>query len=152
MFDQILDNFRKATESTIQLQQEMTRQWFQQWASMPGLPNPGNMFGTTAAAAPVASAPVASAPKQASEVVTELLNKHLKTLDAQYQAGIRTIEDAFRVLEAKDLEQFRKLTEELWRQSFNSLKTVIESQLRDFQTATAKGIEAASKGMPSTKS
>jgi hypothetical protein len=147
VFDQILDNFRKATESTIQLQQEMTRQWFQQWASIPGLPNPGNMFGTTAAAAPVASAP-----KQASEVVTELLNKHLETLDAQYQAGVRTIEDAFRVLQAKDLEQFRKLTEELWRQSFNSLKTVVESQLRDFQAATAKGIEAVSKGMPSTKS
>jgi len=147
VFDQILDNFRKATESTIQLQQEMTRQWFQQWASIPGLPNPGNKFGTTAAAAPIASAP-----KQASEVVTELLNKHLKTLDAQYQAGIRTIEDAFRVLEAKDLEQFRKLTEELWRQSFNSLKSVIESQLRDFQSATEKGIEAVSKGMPSTKS
>ena len=46
-------NFRKATESTIQLQQEMTRQWFQQWASIPGLPNPENMYGTTAAAAPV---------------------------------------------------------------------------------------------------
>lgn len=147
MFDQILDNFRKATESTIKLQQEMTQQWFQQWASIPGLPNPGNMFGTTAAAAPVANAP-----KQASEAVTELLNKHLKTLDAQYRAGIRTIEDAFRVLEAKDLAQFRKLTEELWRQSFNSLKTVIESQLRDFQAATEKGIEAVSKGMPSTKS
>jgi hypothetical protein len=147
VFDQILDNFRKATESTIKLQQEMTQQWFQQWASIPGLPNPGNMFGTTAAAAPVANAP-----KQASEAVTELLNKHLKTLDAQYRAGIRTIEDAFRVLEAKDLAQFRKLTEELWRQSFNSLKTVIESQLRDFQSATEKGIEAVSKGMPSTKS
>ena len=92
MFDQILDNFRKATESTIKLQQEMTQQWFQQWASIPGLPNPGNMFGTTAAAAPVANAP-----KQASEAVTELLNKHLKTLDARSRAGIRTIEDAFRV-------------------------------------------------------
>ncbi|MBV8268500.1 MAG: hypothetical protein JO252_19395 [Planctomycetaceae bacterium] len=147
MFDQILDNFRKATESTIQLQQELTRQWFQQWASIPGLPTPGIKFGTTGAAAPVASAT-----KQISGAVTELLDKHLKTLDAQYRAGIRTIEDAFRVMEAKDLEQFRKLTEELWRQSFNSLKAVIESQLRDFQAATEKGIEAVSKGMPSIKS
>ena len=141
MFDQILDNYRKAAESTIQFQQEMLRNWTQQWPQVSGVPKPG------AAATEQAQA----AGKKWSETITDLLNKHREALDSQYRAGIRTIEDAFRVGEAKDPAQFLKLTEELWRNSFDCLKTVTEAQMRDFQAAAEKGIEAMFKGMSGIK-
>ena len=81
---------------------------------------------------------LSAAQKKWGETVTEMLNKHRETLDAQYKAGIRTIEDAFKVGEAKDPQQFRRLTEELWKQSFECLKTVAESQMRDVQAAMQK--------------
>ena len=45
---------------------------------------------------------LSAAQKKWAETVTEMLNKHRETLDAQYKAGIRTIEEAFKVGEAKD--------------------------------------------------
>ena len=86
-----------------------------------------------------------AAQKKWAETVTEMLNKHREILDAQYKAGIKTIEDAFKVGEAKDPQQFRRLTEELWKQSFECLKTVAESQMRDVQSAMQKWYETASK-------
>ena len=104
------------------------------------------------------SIPTASWPEQAhiaqkklSETITDLLNKHRETLDTQYRAGIRAIEDAFRVGEAKDPEQFRKLTEELWRQSYECLKNLVESQMRDIQTLMQKSFELASQGAATVK-
>ena len=41
MFDMILDNYRKATESTMKLQQDMLRNWAMQWPQMYG----AQMFG-----------------------------------------------------------------------------------------------------------
>jgi len=141
MFDQVVDQFRKATDSTIQFQQEMFRQWTQQWGQLPGVPTPGSLL------AHGVTDQISTFQKKWAETITDLLNKHRETLDAQYRAGIRTIEDAFRVAEAKDPAQFRKLTEELWRQSFECLKTSVESQMRDFQAAAEKVIEATSKSV-----
>src|SRR5512147_1657459 len=136
MFEQILDTYRKAAESTLKLQQEMLRSWTQQEPQTFALPTSGT----------VGAEEVHTAQKKWAETITDMLNKHRETLDAQYRAGIRTIEDAFRVAEAKDPEQFRKLTEELLRQTFDSMKTVIESQMLDLQTVTQKGLEDVTKG------
>ena len=154
MFDQILDNYRKAAESTIQFQQEMLRNWTQQWPQMFGVPTPGPASTEQAQAARKGAASTEQAQatqKKWSETITDMLNKHRETLDSQYRAGIRTIEDAFRVGEAKDPEQLRKLTEELWRQSFDCLKTAVESQMREFQAAMEKWAEVASKGASPVK-
>src|SRR5512135_444148 len=140
MFDQILDNLRKATDSTIQVQQEMFQEWFQQWTQVPGTPTPGTMITSSWADQ------IHAFQRKWSETITEMLNKHRETLDSQYRAGIRTIEEVFRVGEAKDFAQFGKRTEELWRQSIDCLKTVMEAQVRDFQAASEKAFEAVSKG------
>jgi len=141
MFDQILQNYRTATETTMQFQQMLLRSWTQQWP-------PG--FGV--------SIPMTNWPDQArnvqkklTETTTDLLNKHRETLDAQYRAGIRAIENAFRVGEAKDPEQFRKLTEELWRQSYECLKNLAESQMRDIQALMQKSFDLASQGAAAVK-
>ncbi|HEX8202090.1 MAG TPA: hypothetical protein VF590_16565 [Isosphaeraceae bacterium] len=146
MFDQILESYRQATESTMQLQQMMLRNWTQQWPQQwPGamgmIPTPATAWAETAQAAQ----------KNWSETVTDMLTKHRETLDAQYRAGIRTIEDAFRLGAAKDPEQFRRLTEELWRQSFECLKTVVEAQMRDVQAAMQKWFEVAAQGAAAAK-
>jgi hypothetical protein len=141
MYDQVLDNFRKATESTMHLQQEMFKNWTQQWFQMPGM---------TANPAVGMADQVRGLQKQCTNAASDMLNKHRETLDTQYRAGIRTIDDAFRLGDAKDPDQFRRLAEELWKQSFDCLKTIVESQMRDFQGAAEKWFEVASKGVAST--
>ncbi len=149
MFDMILENYRKAAESTMKVQQEMLRNWTMQWPQMFGAQAFGlPLTGATAGSAMPGSAwleQMSAAQKKWAETVTDMLNKHREALDAQYRAGIRTIEDAFKVGEAKDPQQFRRLTEELWRHSFECLKTVTESQMRDVQAAMQKWYEVASK-------
>ena len=145
MFDQVVDTFRKTIDSSMQIQQEMFRQFVQQWSQVPGVPTPGSMIANTWADQ------IHTIQRKWAQTITDLLNRHREVLDTQYRAGIRTIEDAFRVGEAKNPEQFRKLTEELWRQIFESMKTVIETQTRDLQAVTQQGFEAMTKGITASK-
>ncbi len=150
MFDMILENYRKATESTMKLQQDVLRNWTMQWPQMFGGSTYGFPFmGGSAVGSAMPGAALleqwSEARKKWADTVTEMLNKHRESLDAQYKAGICTIEEAFKVGDAKDPQQFRKLTEELWKQSFECLKTVAEAQTRDVQSAMEKWYEAASK-------
>lgn len=139
MYDQVLDNFRKAAESTMQLQQEMFRNWTQQWAQMP---IPG---ASTLNPAAGWADQVRTFQSQWTTALSDMMAKHRETLDTQYRAGIRTIEEAFRLGEAKDPEHYRRLVEELWRQSLDCLKTIVESQMRDFQASAEKLFETVSK-------
>lgn len=134
MFDQVFDNFRKATETTLQAQQDLFRQWMSQWPMFP-------MDPTTPGSNGIISEQARSFQKHWTECVTALMTKHCEALDTQYRAGIREIEDALRTTEAKSPEEFRRLTEELWRKSFEVLKQTIENQIRDFQVAVEKWSE-----------
>jgi len=136
MFDQILETYRRATESSMLFQQMMLRTWSEQWPQALGV------------APPKASVPEQfySVQKKLGETITEMLNKHRETLDAEYRAGIAAIEGAFRVAEAKDPQQFRKLTEELWRHNHECLKSLAESQMRDIQAVMQKWFDLASQG------
>ena len=144
MYDQVLDNFRKAAESTMQLQQELVKSWTQQWMQAPAMPVVPSMMSGNAAASWAEQ--VRTFQKQWANAVSDMLTKHRETLDTQYRAGIRTIEDAFRLGDAKDPEQFSRLTTELWRQGFDCFRTIIEAQIRDFQGAAEKWFEVFSKG------
>ena len=160
MFDMILENYRKATESTMKLQQDVLRNWTTQWTQM--LPQ---MFGAQTFGLPSKGGPasgstmpgatwleqLSDAQKKWGETVTDMLNKHRESLDAQYKAGIRTIEEAFKLGEAKDPQQFRRLTEELWKHSFECLKSVAEAQTRNVQAAMEKFYEVASKSASGMK-
>ncbi len=134
MFDQVFDSFRKASETTLQAQQDLFHQWMSQWPMFP-------LDSTPPASKGVVSEQARSFHKQWTDTATALMIKHCEALDAQYRAGIHTIEDALRTAEAKSPEEFRKLTEELWRKSFDVLKQTIENQIRDFQIAVEKWSE-----------
>jgi hypothetical protein len=143
MFDQIMDTYRKAAESTMQFQQTMMRSWTQPWPQMPGLglPNPGAAWIEQ----------IHAAQRKWGESVVGMLDKHRETLDAQYRAGIRIIDDAFRTGGAKDPEQFRRLNEELWRHSFEVLRSVTEDQMRECQSVMKTWLELVSQGANGVK-
>jgi hypothetical protein len=156
MFDMILDNYRKATESAMKMQQDMLRNMTMQMPQMFGsqafgLPFMGGSASGSAMPGAAWLEQLGDAQKKWGETVAEMLNKHRESLDAQYKAGIRTIEEAFKVGEAKDPQQLRRLTEELWKHSFECLKSMAESQTREVQGAMQKWYEVASKGAAGLK-
>jgi hypothetical protein len=123
MFDHLVDGFRKASESSLQMQQEMFRHWSRIMLS----------------AAPMGSGGAAdwSNPtyrKQWLELGFETLNKHREALDSTYRSGIQLIEQTFQLAEAKSVDDQRKLVEDLWRKLFDLQKAQAEHQFRDFQT------------------
>jgi hypothetical protein len=132
MFEQVLENFRKATESTVQVQQEMFRKWTSLWPGVP--PSP-----------PAWSEQVQKFQKKWSETVAELLKKQRESLEAQFSAGLKNIEETFHLTEVKDPEEFRAKMLELWRKSFDYIRLTSEAQLRDFQAAVEKWTELVTK-------
>ena len=76
MLDQVLDNFRKASESSIQMQQDMYKKWMSQWPTTP--PASGGALAEQ----------MQTFQKRWLEQVTELMTKHREKLDSQYKAGI----------------------------------------------------------------
>jgi hypothetical protein len=137
MLEQVQDTFRKATESTLQFQKEM----FRCWTQVPSIPTVDTGWTDQ----------IQAFQKTLAQTITDSLNKHRETFDAQYRAGVSTLQNAFRVGEAKDPEQFRKLIEELWRQGVTCLKTVTEAQIREYQAVVAKGFEVATQGLAAPK-
>jgi hypothetical protein len=131
MFDQAIKNLRKASEGTIQFQQDLFKKWVSLWTPAP---------------APAEAYSPAAIQKKWVEVVGELIKKHRETLEAQFSAGLKNIEEAFRLAEATDAEELRAKTIELWQKTFEGQRQVYEAQLRDFQAAVAKWSELATKG------
>src|SRR5262249_32460730 len=128
MFDQVYENLRKATESSIQMQQEMFKKWVGLWPGMPAFPGAnGEQLGKFQ--------------KKWMEVAGELVKRQRETLEAQFSAGLRNIEAAFHLAEAKDPEELRAKTIELWQKAFECMQQAQEAQFRDFQAAAAKWTE-----------
>jgi hypothetical protein len=130
MVDQLFDNFRKASESSLQMQQELFKQWTQQWTSVVPQAGASSDGGRTVQ-------------KRWVALGVELLNKHRESLDATYKSGIQLIEQSFGASEAKSPDDYRRLTEELWAKLFETYKSQSEAQFNAFQDWTAKSAEAA---------
>jgi hypothetical protein len=121
MFDQLIDGVRKASESSLQMQQEMFKHWTR-------------LFSGPATEATAQVDWGRTSQKRWAELAVEILNRHRETLDATYKSGIQIIEQTFHVTEAKSADDYRRMVEDLWRKLFDLQKTQSESQFRDFQT------------------
>jgi NAD(P)-dependent dehydrogenase (short-subunit alcohol dehydrogenase family) len=139
MYESMMDSFRKAAESTLQVQQDMFRTWAEYLN-----PAAARHDQPASAAAEVADQ-VAAARKRWQETITGMLDQHRASLDQQYREGIKAIDQAFKAADARDPEQLRKLVEELWRHGFDSLGTLVNAQTKDFQKAMEKWSDAAGK-------
>jgi hypothetical protein len=123
MFDQLIDGVRKASESSLQMQQEMFKHWTRLFSG-PGGADAG-VRGVDWGR---------GSQKRWLELGVEMLNRHREAVDAIYKSGIQIIEQTFQVSEAKSAEEYRRMVEDLWRKLFDLQKEQSESQFRDFQT------------------
>jgi hypothetical protein len=134
-FDQVFDCFRKATESTLQVQQDLFRQWTASWPGFPKVQFPlVEQFQQFQ--------------KEWTQATADLTRKYLEVWERQYQAGVESLHGAFRAGEAKDPAEFRQKMMELWQKSFNCLKELAEAQMRNAQSAVEKWMEVAKKATP----
>ena len=130
--DQFMEGFRKASESTLQAQQDMFKYWTQQWSGtqqqggMPAIPDWGRGL-----------------PQRWKDLAIDALNKQREALDATFRAGIEVIEHTFRMSEAKSAEDLRHTAEELWRKLFDTVKAQYESQFEEFHKWTERSFEMA---------
>lgn len=127
-FDDVLQNVRKAAETNLKMQQEFFQQWTSFW---PGLPKPDYAWGEQAR----------ELQHKWMEVVSELAHKHRGVLDAQYEAAVKSLDDALKLTESKDPKEFRERLEKFYRETLDCLREVSEAQMGEFQNAVNKWSE-----------
>jgi hypothetical protein len=132
VFEQAFDNLRKTAESQIEMQQELFRQWGANW---PGFPQPQNAWVER----------VQKFQKAWAKTVKELLSKHREVLDEQYDLALNSLEEAFRVAQSSDPEEYAKRCENLCRKSLDVLREAGELQTKELQEALSKWTELATK-------
>ena len=126
MLDQMFDTFRKTSASFLQMQQELSKQWMQQWPAVP--------LEVAGASADWGQ----RLQKRWLEFTTESLNTHREMLDSMYKAGIQIMEQTFRLSEFTNPEDYRREVAELRRKMFETLKGQSEAQLREFEKEIEK--------------
>ena len=139
MFEQIFDQYRKAVESSFEMQQEMYRQW------MNGLPVQPPATGSIAEQR-AAREQIQSYQGRWSQTLAETLEQHRKVLNEQYLQGIEAISSAFRTTEAKTPEEFWRLTQEFWRKSIDSFKTAFQTQSKYVQNLAGMWLDLFTRG------
>src|SRR6185436_20014352 len=124
--DQIFESFRRASVSTLQMQQEMFKQWTQEWPSAPM-----NVAG-------VSMDWVQKLHKRWFEFTGESLNRQRELLDSMYKSLIQVVEQASRLSESKTPEDYKRTSEELRHKMFETFKEQSDAQFREFQKSAEK--------------
>jgi hypothetical protein len=127
----IIDSVRKTTESSVAVQQELFRKWVSSW---PGVP-----------VSVIPFAELQKFQKKWVEMLGELVQRENDTLAVQVKMGFGTIEKLCHLGEAKDPEQLRTKTVELWQKVFDNLWLISETQMHTLQNAVAKLTEVPIK-------
>ncbi len=135
VFEQAFDSLRKTAEANIEMQQELFRQWGANW---PGFPQPQNAWVERAQ----------KFQKDWAKTVKEMLGKHREILDEQHRLALESLDEAFRVVQSADPEEYVKRCEELCKKSLEVMREVGELQVKETQEALSKliglGVKAAS--------
>ncbi len=132
LYGDVMQNIRQAAESNLKLQQDMLRQWSSMW---PGFGNPQTAWVDKAR----------DFQRQWANTVADLARKHGEVLDKQYQTALQSLEEALRVGEASNPEEFRQRTEQLCRKTLDCMREVSQTQMQEFQEAVSKWSELATK-------
>jgi len=131
-YEELFDNVRKATEASLQMQQDVFQQWSKLW---PGFPTPQSMWIDK----------MRDFQRQWGNTISDLARKHRDTLDRQYQAALESLDEALRVTEASNPDEFRKRTEQLCRKTLDCMREASEAQMNEFQEAMKRWSELATK-------
>jgi hypothetical protein len=131
MLDQIFELSRKATESSLQMQQLLFKHLTQDWQAL----SPTTLGADCGA----------NMGKRLADATIETLNKQRETIDSAFKAGIQTLEQLNRISEAKSADERVRTAEDVWRKLFDAFKGQAETQFREFQTMAEKSFEMAHK-------
>ena len=129
MFEPIFDSMRKAIELNLQFQQDLFKRWAALW---PGAPS-----GT----GPSWVEQAQKFQKRWAEAVADLARQQRETMEAQFTAGMKQIEEAYHLAEVKDVETLRARALEMWQKTFQLMQQFNEAQIRNFQAAIGKWAE-----------
>ena len=132
IFKDVLDNMRKASEAGLKMQQEVMNQWTSLW---PGFPSPQAAWLNQ----------VRDFQHQWSAAISDLATKHRETMDQQYQAALESLEEALRLGESANPEEYRDRAEQLCRKTLDCMRECSELQIKEFQDAMNKWTELATK-------
>jgi len=131
MFEQLFDNLRKTTEATVQVQQEM----FKNWACL---------CQVVAPTTPYLDDP-RTFQKRCGEVVSEQIKKQYKLAEVQCSAGLQYLDEVIHLAEAKNAEDLQAKAAKLYQLAFAWQRVTWETLLRDFQAAVAKWTELVTR-------
>ena len=120
MFNNVMDTFRQATEATVNMQQEMFKQWLTMCPTPPRSPSWGNE--------------IQEFQKQWASAVRDVVKQQTAVIEAQFQAGVKNIEQAYQCAEAESPEELHAKSLELWKQCFDNLRQVSETQMKGFES------------------
>jgi len=130
-FEDMFESFKKATEFTLQMQQEMFKMW-------PGFAKPPSTPADQ----------FKGLYQEWLRGLQELAKNYQEMWERQYKTGLESLESAFEVVSTKDPTELHEKLVELWQKSFNSLKELTQSQMKHFQEVIEKGMEWAKKAKP----
>jgi hypothetical protein len=132
VFEDAFENLRKAAEASIEMQQELFRQWGAGW---PGFAQPQNAWVERAQ----------KFQKEWAKTVKEVLSKHREILDEQYRLALESLDEAFRVAQSSDPQEYGKRCEALCKKSLEVMRNAGELQVKETQEALNKWIGLAVK-------
>jgi hypothetical protein len=132
-FQDVFDSLRKTAEMNLKVQQEVLRQWTEHW---PGFPKPQGEAWLEK---------VRKFQKEWAKTAKELIAKHREILDEQYELAAGSLEEAFRVAQASDPQEFAARCEAVCRKSLHVVREAGELQLKETQEALNKWISLAVK-------
>ena len=133
MFEPMFESLHKATDLTIQMQQDLFKKWVSLWPAAPG-------------AFPIYGEQAQKFQKKWAEILEETLKKQREALEAQFTAGLKNLDATFKLAEVKDVQELRTRTTELWQKTFKCLQHAFETQLREFQTGVTRWTDLVTKG------
>ncbi len=133
MFEMVFDSLKRATEMSLQMQQDAFKKWAGIWPAAP--------------TGPVVIPQQAQAfQKKWAEFFEEALKKQREAIETQFKIGLKNIEEAFKLAQCKDPVEMRAKTIELWQKVFETLHQSYEAQVRDLQSLASRWTEMVSKG------
>jgi hypothetical protein len=135
VYEQVLDNIKKATESSVKMQQDALQQWSALWPGFPGMPSAQSVWVDK----------MLEFQRQWSNSISDLAHKHRNTVDRQYQAALESLDEALRVGESSTPEEYRRRTEQFCRKALECMREASEAQIKEYQEAMSKLTELVAK-------
>jgi hypothetical protein len=134
MFEQVIDNVRRATEFNIRMQQKLFKKC---GGFFPGFPVPaeGGPEVVTEFNAKVAA------------FVADVVKKQRGTLVPRFDAGLKIVEEACHLMEVKDTEEMRTKTIDVWQKTCDCMRQLYEAEMADVEAIISQWTELVTKGI-----